>query len=103
MRWQCPYCKRQFSKLLNLSKHISEKHPFEVELDLMIEDERDGARPVPSEIDREIDNIEVICFLLLAIDSFQYSTRVSRNMERVLRLWIAFKIRQKRLKLILMI
>jgi hypothetical protein len=31
MRWQCPYCVRQFSKPLSLSKHVSEKHPFQDE------------------------------------------------------------------------
>ena len=31
MRWQCHYCIKQFSKPLSLSKHISEKHPYQEE------------------------------------------------------------------------
>ena len=64
MRWQCHYCKREFSKPLSLSKHISEKHPFEGDPELMIEDEIEEVRPVPSEFVCEINNIEVRGFLL---------------------------------------
>ena len=31
MRWQCPYCIKEFSKPLSLPKHISEKHAYEEE------------------------------------------------------------------------
>jgi len=28
MRWQCPYCPRDFSKSNSLSRHISQSHPY---------------------------------------------------------------------------
>ena len=28
MRWQCPYCSRDFSKSNNLLQHISQSHPY---------------------------------------------------------------------------
>jgi len=28
MRWQCPYCPRDFSKSSSLSQHISQSHPY---------------------------------------------------------------------------
>ena len=28
MRWQCPYCSRDFSKSNSLSRHISQSHPY---------------------------------------------------------------------------
>ena len=34
MRWQCPYCIKEFSKPLSLSKHISEKHSYKEESSL---------------------------------------------------------------------
>jgi hypothetical protein len=28
MRWQCPYCPRDFSKSNSLSRYISQSHPY---------------------------------------------------------------------------